>query len=369
MSNFLDGNRPADAPLSGFLADAGDGEDRLVAGMAPTVDVSSKDFKGTVWSLPLAAMLGAGDHIGTGKLLRGERAKFPEPFNDYTFTETSYQCRERSFVDYIDRVTLARFAGPLAPVRAEQFRAKTGRMTLLLDFEAEVIANTVFNTGNWTNVAIGGLGGQSAQLAWTSAASTPLVDGRRLINLIRTATGGLKPDYGYITYAAVDACTNHKDFTGHVGTYAQGLAQGSALVTHAQVIERMKAAWNLDDLFVVESMYNSANPGQALSVSEIEAGGQLWLGCKRGMRGAGGSVEGIQNGAMIVNGPVSFVVLREDLAMSMPDTMAAVPRRGFFGLKWQENNPPLKAMAMGHSFAVVRPSDMSGSAYLLTGLT
>lgn len=365
MSSYLDGNRPADAPLSGFLASPGEREDKLIAGTAPVLDVKSRDFSGTLWSMPLRTLLGDGEYVGSGKLKRAPNAKFPRPFNDFQMTETSYKCEERSLADFIDRVTRNRWAGPLA---AEIVRAKSARMTLLLNFEAEVIGSTVFNTGNWPDVAIGGLGGRSAQLAWTAAGSTPKIDGRRLRDLVRTATGGIFPDYGYVTYAAVEACTSHPDFTGHRGTLAQGLAQGPAVVSQNEVVEQMRAAWQLDELHVVEAMYNSANPGQTLSVAEIETGGQLWLGCKRGMVGAAGSPDGLAGGAQLGAGPVSFVVLREDLAAAMPETMGVVPRGGFFGMRWETNDPPGTDMAAGHSFAVCIPTDMVNTACLLTGL-
>lgn len=365
MSSYLNGHRPADMPVSGFMADACQDEANLVAGTAPSIKVSSEDFRGTVWSMPIRAYLGDGQHIGTTKMQRAPGAKFPRPMNDFEPTETAYKCQERSAADFIDAVTARRFKD--VPYGAEQWKAGTLRWLLKLDYEAVVIADGVFATGNWTDQAVGALGGASAQLAWTNLASTPKTDGRRMRDLIRTASGGITPDYGYITYAAVEACCRHPDFTGHVGTYAQGFAPGAPWVSPQDVIAQMKAAWSLSELHVVQAMYNSANPGQAVTVAEIESGGQLWMGCKRGMGGAAGAGQGVVNGAQVGLGPVSFLVVKEDLS-KIPG-MEGVGSGDFAGFRWESNDPPGTDIAGASSFAFVMPSDMSVTANLCTGLT
>lgn len=344
MSTFIT-TRRVDRAVTGFLADVGQDESVFRADTLPTIQVTSKDFSGILFSLPLAMYTGDATHVGTGKLKRPAGATYPRPFGTYDAVQTTYECEERAGADSIDDVTAERMDDVFDAI--EQ-RATPLRRTILLDNEIEKFGTSgvVFNTANWPNVAVGALpGGGGAQ--WSAAGSTPVADGLAMQEAIRTAVG-VYGDLGYMTHDVLDALRTHQQTLRLSGTLAQGLASSEIAVSDDEVIAFYRAKWRLRELYVVEALYNSANPGAALSLTEMR-GGCVWFGCSSAARQA----RPARGGAMLGRGPTSFAILQE---------------KGMRGYLWRTDDPPATHFAAAHSWDVAYPSTMASTAYLLTGV-
>lgn len=344
-SPYISAHR-VDQAVQGFLADAGQDESVFIAPTLPTVEVGPENFSGILYTLPIETYLGDSTFVLGNGLKRAPKGTYPSPFGEHEANKTPYECEERSAKDFIDDVTASRFRFPLG---AEQMRAAILRRTLLLNFEADLAANVIFNAGNWSNAAIGALPG-GAGVAWsTLATSDPTRDGNAISDVIR-GTSGVKPDYAVITYDVAQVLRRHPHTLGAI-TLGIG---GSAVV--GQTAAPLDAAlalwadrWQLPNgIKVLSALYNSAAPLAAPTVASL-ATAQVWFGCSRGVTGG----QQIEGGAVLGNGPASFVILREQMLR---------------GYRWLSNDPPGAYIAGAHSYAVARPTDMAGTAYLVTGV-
>lgn len=345
-SNSISSHR-VDAAVQGFLADAGQSDEMLVAHQIPEVKVDAKRFSGILYSMPPAAYLGDGARIANDSLKMSAQDPFPEIHADYTPTKNIYECVARGAKPrrIADREA-ARWDFPIQMLEQWTF---TTRRTVNLAFEYDSLVNQIFATGNWPDVAVGALTG-GAQVAWDVATSSPIQDGLAMRDLIR-AGSGVYPDYGFVTYDVLQALRIHRETLGVFGTNAQGLvAVANAAPSDDAVLRFYADKWRLPGgLFCSQALYNSANSGQSTTIAEV-ASAQVWMGCKRGVSGGGLREGGV---ALLGQGPVSVVRVREyDLT----------------GYRWRAEDPAGEYVAVDHSYTYVRPSDTTNTAYLLTGV-
>lgn len=348
-SNSISSHR-VDKAVEGYLLDAGQDEGVLVADKVPEITVGSKNFSGILYSMPLAAYLGDGSATATNKLKRAVDSPFPELFTDYVPTKTTYECEARGGKPRL--LTDLEAARWDFSVELKAEKAYLLRRAILTGFEYDTMVGQVFAAGNWTNAAIGALTG-GAGVAWsTKATSKPTQDGNAVRELIRSASG-VYPDFGFITHNVLNALRTHPETLGALtigAAPATMISIGNTILPDQAVLDLWAQRWGLSGgLFATDAQYNSANPGQAAVRAELAAG-QLWMGCKRGVRGAMTGTGGV---ALLGSGPVSLLRVRE---------------YGLQGYSWRSEDPPGDWIAAEHSYTYVRPTDMAGTAYLVTGV-
>jgi len=334
-----------DELVTGFLGVAAQDEGALIAPTVPFIPVTADNYSGVLESLPVAAFLGDAGYTVGNALKRAPNASYPQPNVAHDYAKTTYGCEERSMEYFTDARTLERAQ---VPMQFERARAAMARRTLLLGYEYDMFVNNIFAAGNWAGqtAAVGALVGGGG-VAWDGAGSTPVDDGLVMAELIRSGAG-VKPDTCYMSHDVAQALRTHQQTLQLSGALAAGLASSSIALPLDGVVELYRNWWGLDRLSVVDAMYNTANPGQAASLSDVGAG-FVWFGCQRGVD----SALPTRDGAILDGGPASFVQLKE---------------MDFTGYMWDTDNPPGRHVAGAHSYTIVFPSTMTVSAYLLTGV-
>lgn len=347
MSKQIDSHR-VDKAITGYLGAAVPEFTPVARTAIPEVEVGAENYSGIAYTYPLKAMHGDGGKVGTAAMKRGPSDPFPELFTDVEPTKTTFQCEIHGGAPR-----------SLSDREAERWQFDVGLIeekammlnrSLDLDHELVGMRDTIFNTGNWFNAAVAALTG-GAGVAWSTLnTSNPTKDGLAVGQIIRAASG-VAPDYGCITNDVLNVLRYHPQTIGVYAASAVGLASVQDLaVPDDQVLAIWAKRWRLRlGLYVVDEMYNASNMGQDASLTEIGTG-KLWMGCKRGAMGGIAAAGGV---AIRGAGPVSVVRLVE------------TQKRGY---SWREDNPPATKIAADESYCYLTPTDMKGTAYLVTGL-
>lgn len=353
-SQNLTSGRP-DPRITGLLGKAAAGNaGRYIANALPiNFNLASVGgapyFRGYVRSLPLNQVYGDARAVGTDLLKRGPGQNYLNLTRERTFSETLFECAERSAKVLVDQIEIDRTDDDeIAALNMRDSRAMQLYSTLMDAFEFDVAAN-VFSTSLFQNAAVGALTG-GVQIAWNEAGSSPARDGVAVKNLIR-AQSGVRPSFACVSNDVVEALRYHPETLGVVlrGDATQGIAGAAvpaALLQDDEVLNIWARLWGLrDGLFKFDAMYNSANPAATGTLAEM-ASGVIAFHCADGLRVPPTQV--VDN-VEVFGGAQSILVLRES------------EMRGFEN---ETIDPHGLQLAAKHSYDIIAPNALA--AYVLT---
>lgn len=118
-----------------------------------------------------------------------------------------------------------------------------------------------FNTGIWSS---------NVNVDWTSGASTPIVDVRTGLRTVHLATG-FRPNRMIFGRQAWDTLLNNDDLLSRI--------TGGATTSQPAIVQRqlVAALFEIDEIFVMDAIYNTADEGGSPAESNAFIGGDLAL--------------------------------------------------------------------------------------------
>lgn len=313
------------------------------------VDASGGAYSGYINSYPLALALGDANLTGTSGagIQRQSGSKYARPYAGHRQIQTAYACVERAAAVDIDEQDIERAGNRADRLRAAQLAPVWATVRLAAD---RALVAKVFDTSTYLTATVAALTG-GLQISWKAVGSSPTVDGLAMRKGIRDATGQL-PDYGVISYDVLDALRYHPETLNAkvYGDTADGPAAvivRDTIVDDDAVLALWAKRWKLPNgLFVADAMYNSAMPGQSVSLSDISTA-KVAFHCSQGIRGAFQMGNDLTLGA----GPVSLVMPMEtDFRLKMDIT----------------TDPHGEQWTLKHSYGLAQPSNMTSTAFVLT---
>lgn len=319
---------------------------RYIAGQLPCIfDLAPGKFKGTLRTLPVAQSYGDKRAVGTGALKRQSGASYYDLTRERAFDETSFEAVERAAAVFVDEQDeLRTLDEEISGLKMRQSRAMQLITSILDDFEYDVLS-ALFSTATYPDAAVSALTG-GVQVAWDTAGSSPAADFVAVENITRAACGD-RPTFGVMSHDVLQSLRFNAE-TLNVKVVTSGAAPvARPIVKWSDVLEMWADRWELSDgLFVVDAMYNSANPGQSASLAEIISG-KIAFHTSNGIKNASQVAENVD----VIGGVQSFLVLRE---------------QGYRGYEDATINPHGVQLAGKHSYTTAAP--VTGGAYILTAV-
>lgn len=306
-------------------------------------------YSGYVNAYPLALHLGDANLTGTSGagIQRQSGSAYARPYAGHRVVQTAYACIERAVAVDIDEQDLMRAGANVDRLRAAQIAPLWA--TTRLAAERALIAK-VFDTSTYLTATVAALTGGSG-ISWKAAGSTPTSDGLAMRKAVRDATGQA-PDYGVISYDVLDALRYHPE-TLNAKVYGDTADGPAAVIVRDTIVEDdavlalWARRWKLPNgLFVADSMYNAAMPGQSVSLTDISTA-KVAFHCSQGTRGAFQVGNDVNLGA----GPASLVIPVED-----DFRLLVNPITDPHGEQW----------TLKHSYGICQPSNMTSTAFVLT---
>lgn len=234
----------------------------------------ASEFEGSFRTLPLDQIYGDKRAMGTGFLKQGNNAPARDLTRERDFDTVAYACEAEAakvFVGYreLKRTMNDRIAG----INLRTSRALQLMSTFRDVFEYDGLS-AVFNTTNHQNATVAALT-DGAGVAWDSVGSSPAQDGGAVQDLIRAKTGG-EAKWAVMTHDVLRSLQRHPETLEMVlkGDATKGVAMvaGKPRASAGAVLNAWREHWELEELFVVKAMRNSANPGQAGVLAEMVTG-------------------------------------------------------------------------------------------------
>ena len=181
---------------------------------------------------------------------------------DYSFDQDDYRCATWALHKNIDDETRANYDSPLSTDRtATRFLMEKGLIRKERLFSENYLKDAV-----WT-FKVSGAAARSANpdylaasnnevINWANAMSTPIED-MRLFCRIMLARTGKKPNVLVIGKAAYDVLLDHPDIVARID---RGQTPGGPALSNR---EALAAIFELEEILVMEGIYNSAQEGAA----------------------------------------------------------------------------------------------------------
>lgn len=175
---------------------------------------------------------------------------------DHDFTRVEYSTKEHALnhdVSWKERDAAAKAGAPFRPYR----RAATVVSAKLALGRESTVANMIRATANITqNVT---LSGTSQWSDYTNNVSDPLLNIRTGRNAIRASTGSLKGLLAVVPYSVFEILTYHPKVLDKMST------TGAKILSEELLAQLMR----VDRVIIPESIYNTANPGQTPTMSDV----------------------------------------------------------------------------------------------------
>ena len=186
---------------------------------------------------------------------------------DYTFDTDDYRCRTWALHKNIDDETRANYDSPLASDRtATRFLTEKGLIRKERLFAENYLKDSVWSYKVAGAAAASGSTfastGADAVIYWSSTASSPIEDMRLFMRTILSSTGR-KPNVFVLGKKVYDVLLDHPDIVARID---RGQTPGGPALSNK---EALAAIFELDEILVMEGIYNSAQEGAADVISFV----------------------------------------------------------------------------------------------------
>ena len=176
----------------------------------------------------------------------------------FEFTEDSYATEEHGIEEYLDDREVAMYQDYFAAQAVAVRRAVNTILTAHEQRVANAVMDSTFYTGDAAfNQTVGN--GQ-----WTDAASTPLEDIEAAWKKHRDNTG-IRPNAIILNEYTFRALRSHPDVVARVESAGAGFAARARDVN----LRQLEAVLDIPKVIVGGGMYNTSNPNDAASLSDI----------------------------------------------------------------------------------------------------
>lgn len=185
----------------------------------------------------------------------------------YTFEQENYRCATWALHKMIDDETRANYDAPLNSDRtATRFLTEKGLIR-----KERLFAENYLRDGVWTYKVAGHAnaraldnltGGAATVPYWSVDSSTPIEDMRLFCRAILARTGK-KPNALVLGKGVYDTLLDHPDIVGRID---RGQTPGGPAMTNR---EALAALFELEEILVMEGIYNSAQEGAADAIGFV----------------------------------------------------------------------------------------------------
>jgi len=286
--------RPADPVLAGLVLGNLPNAAGLVSSQIPQINVDGTGAKGTIFAMPSAAFLGAGDQNGLERRPGGEM----QPVTVEGPSTVSYEVRSLSCE--VGPIPIETVEENLSPIQLDQYFAGVAANALRLAEEKKVADLLFGSTTGWTSTStIAALSG-GAGVQWNNpAGSSPTNDIEAMIDLYRTNTNGGEPLDVVVGYSLAQSARKHEEFRKLASGLTLSDSGGPLAMTWDMLKRVFQTQWGLN-LIIGKSRRRTNNPGQTTASEDI-FGDAIWIGTLRGQATAwGGMNVGITQAAMAI---------------------------------------------------------------------
>jgi hypothetical protein len=164
----------------------------------------------------------------------------------------------------------------------ERMAKKVGRAIKLA--REKRAADLLFTSGNWGSYTstLANLNNGSNGTQWNQSGSEPLTDLHALADVIRANSHGIMPDTLVLGYGALRALARNPEVRSFLVVGNSGVASGSRILNDSAVVQAIKEALNIPNVFVGSARRETAMPGQASSEAQIWSDSSVFMGILKG---------------------------------------------------------------------------------------